>query len=103
MATSVGIFFVCCPIAIVIGLIVFGICMVISKTVSVSSLIATLIVVGVTCGFAYGGGFAENVNPLIITLITAACGLVVILRHLENIKRILNGTEKKFSIKKEKQ
>lgn len=102
VATSVGIFAVCCPIAIIIGLIGFAICMVISKIVSVSSLIATLIVVGVTCGFAYGGGFANDVNPLIITLITVACGLVVILRHLENIKRIFSGTEKKFSIKKEK-
>ncbi len=103
VATSVGIFAVCCPVAIIIGLIGFGICMVISKTVSVSSLIATLIVVGVSCGFAYGGAFSESVNPLIITLITVACGLVVILRHLENIKRIFNGTEKKFSIKKEKE
>lgn len=102
VATSVGIFYVCCPIAITIGLIGFAACMLITKTVSISSLIATLIVVGVTCGFAFGGGFANAVNPIIITIITAACGLVVILRHIENIKRIFNGTEKKFSIKKEK-
>lgn len=102
VATSVGIFAVCCPTAILIGLLGFAICMVITKTVSISSLIATLIVVGITCGFAFGGGFTNAVNPIIITLITAACGLVVILRHIENIKRIFNGTEKKFSVKKEK-
>ena len=103
VATSVGIFAVCCPIAILIGLLGFAICMVISKTVSISSLIATFIVVGITAAFAFSGSFANAVNPIIITVITAACGLVVILRHLENIKRILNGTEKKFSIKKEKE
>lgn len=102
VATSVGIFAVCCPIAIILGLVCFAISMLISKTVSISSLLATLVVVGVSSGFAYGGGFANAVNPLIITLISAACGLVVILRHIDNIKRILNGTEKKFSIKKEK-
>ncbi len=102
VATSVGIFAVCCPVAIIIGLIGFAVCLLISKTVSMSSLIATLIVVGITCSLAYGGSFAQSVNPLVITVITVICGLVVILRHIENIKRILNGTEKKFSIKKEK-
>ena len=101
VAASVGIFAICCPIAIISGLIVFAISVVISRIVSLSSLLATLVVVGVTIAVAYSGGFANDVNPLIITILTSACGLVVILRHLENIKRIFSGTEKKFSMKKE--
>ena len=102
VATSVGIFAVCCPIAIAVGLLGFTAGVLISKIVSLSSLIATFIVVGVTCGLAYGGWYSVNANPMVLSIITALCGLLVILRHLENIKRILNGTEKKFKMKKEK-
>lgn len=101
VATSVGIFAVCCPIAIILGLIAFAISVAISKVVSLSSLIATFVVVGVSCAYVYSGAFGPLVNPLIISVITVACGLVVILRHIENIKRIFTGTEKKFSINKE--
>ncbi len=102
VATSVGIFAVCCPIAIVIGLLGFTLGVIISKIVSLSSLIATFIVVGVTCVLSFSGWYSANANPMMISIITAICGLLVILRHLENIKRILNGTEKKFKMKKEK-
>ena len=45
VATSVGIFAVCCPIAIILGLCVFAVSLVLSRIVSVSSLLATLVVV----------------------------------------------------------
>ncbi len=102
VATSVGIFAVCCPLAIILGLLAFAVGVIISKIVSLSSLIATFVVVGVTCAMAYTGNYSSEANPTVLAVITALCGLLVILRHIENIKRILNGTEKKFSIKKEK-
>ena len=102
VATSVGVFAVCCPLAITLGLVSFAISMFISKIVSLSSLIASLVVVVTTAVLAFQYKISLNANPIVITAITIACGLVVILRHTENIKRIFKGTEKKFSINKEK-
>ena len=101
VATSVGVFAVCCPLAIILGLISFAVSMLISKIVSLSSLIASLVVMGATVVLAFSYKISLNANPWIITAITVGCGLIVILRHTENIKRIIKGEEKKFSVKKE--
>lgn len=101
VATSVGVFAICCPVAIALGLLAFAISMLISKIVSLSSLIASFVVMGVTAALAFQYKIDLNANPWVITLITVGCGLIVILRHLENIKRLIKGEEKKFSVKKE--
>lgn len=100
-ATSVGIFAVCCPPAIVLGLIGFIICMITAKMVSLGSLVATVIVVIVTVVYAHLG-LLGNVNPWVISAIMLVCGFIVFYRHKENIVRLINGTEKRFSIKKDK-
>ena len=100
-ATSVGIFAVCCPPAIVLGLIGFIICMLTAKMVSLGSLVATVIVVIVTVVYAHLG-LLGNVNPWVISAIMLVCGFIVFYRHKENIVRLINGTEKRFSIKKDK-
>ena len=38
-------------------------------------------------------------NPLPFNLVATALGLFVIIRHRENIKRLLAGTESKFAKK----
>lgn len=101
VATSVGLFLVCCPPAIGLGLLGFAVSMVICKTVSLSSLIATVVVVAVAIICAFCGYFPYNTNPWVITAIMIACGIVVFLRHKENIVRIAKGTEKKLAVKKE--
>ncbi len=101
VATSVGVFAVCCPLAIILGLVGFAISMLLSKIVSLSSLFATFVVVGVTAYLAFSYKISLNANPWVITIITIGCGLIVILRHLENIKRLIKGEEKKISVKKE--
>ncbi len=100
-ATSVGIFAVCCPPAIILGLVGFAISFAINKMVSFGSLVATTIVVTVTIISAFLG-FLGNINPFIISLIMLVCGFIVFIRHKENIVRIANGTEKRFTIKQEK-
>ena len=97
-AASVGIFAVCCPPAIVLGLIGFAICLLTAKMVSLGSLVATTIVVLVTIISAFTG-IIGNVNPFVISIIMIVCGAIVFYRHKDNIVRILNGTEKRFSIK----
>ncbi len=101
VATSIGIFAVCCYPAIIFGLILFAVSVAVTKTVSLSSLIATLGVVSGSVYLAFGG-FLGSVNPIIITVITVLEGALVFLRHKENIVRLINGTEKKLSVKRSK-
>lgn len=96
-ATSVGIFAVCCPLGIILGLIGWGISMAISRIVSLSTLIATVIVVATSV--ILNGIINFGVNPIIIVL-TLAMGAVVVLRHKDNIIRLIRGEEKKLKVKK---
>lgn len=101
VATSIGIFAVCCPPAIIFGLMLFAVSVLISKIVSLSSLVATI---GVVAGCIYAAftGFFGEINPVIITLISTLAGVLVFLRHKDNIARLINKTEKKISIKRSK-
>ena len=90
VATSVGIFAVCCPIAIVIGLSVFILCVIFTRSVSLGSVLAATVVVIFSIIFHND---AANILPQII--LAAIMGAMVIGKHKENIKRLLNGTESK--------
>lgn len=95
VATSVGIFAVCCPFAIIAGLLVFIVCVLISKIVSLSSLIATVTVfVGV---FLWHDGSVLFWPQLLLTLFMCA---LVFLKHKANIIRLSRGEEKKLKAKK---
>ncbi len=91
VATSVGIFLVCSPLAIALGLTVFAVATIISKYVSLSSLIATVVVVATSIIF-----YNADANVLPVVILSCTMGLMVFLKHIENIKRLLNGTENKI-------
>ncbi|MBR3593951.1 MAG: glycerol-3-phosphate 1-O-acyltransferase PlsY [Clostridia bacterium] len=98
IATSVGIFAVCCYPAIIAGLAVFILCVLISKIVSLSSILAAITV-------AIGVFFAhESVNPAYPTtpafILTALIALFVIIKHKDNIIRLINGEEKRLVVRK---
>ncbi|MBO7217471.1 MAG: glycerol-3-phosphate acyltransferase, partial [Clostridia bacterium] len=93
IATSVGGFAVCCPIAIAIGLGAFAVSVLTSKIVSLSSLIATVFVVVFAVVFADANAL---VLPQIIMAIIA--GAIVFYTHRTNIVRLLRGEEKKLTI-----
>ena len=95
VATSVGIFAVCSPVAIVLGLTVFAIVTLTSKYVSVASIVATVTVV--TCSLIFRVSDAPIIPEIVMSV---AMGLIVILKHIENIKRIIAGTESKIGDKK---
>ncbi len=99
IATSVGIFAVCCYPAIIIGLAVFALGVLLTKIVSISSIAAAVTVVSCTMIFHFIN------NPALFwpqALLAAVMGVLVILKHSENIKRLINGTEKKITDRKEK-
>ena len=95
VATSVGIFAVCCPIAIALGLVAFATSTIITRIVSLSSLVATLVVVSLTIVF-----YDNTALLWPQALLTCLMGAVVILKHSTNIKRLLSGTEKKIKIRR---
>lgn len=95
IATSVGIFAVCCWPAILIGLAVFALGVLLTRIVSVSSIAAAVTVVSCTMIFHYIN------DPALFwpqAALAIAMGVLVIAKHSENIKRLINGTEKKLSI-----
>lgn len=99
IATSVGIFAVCCYPAIIIGLAVFALGVLLTKIVSISSIAAAVTVVSCTMIFHFIN------NPALFwpqALLAAVMGVLVILKHSENIKRLINGTEKKITDRKGK-
>lgn len=95
IATSVGIFAICCWPAILIGLAVFTLGVLLTRIVSVSSIAAAITVVSCTMVFSY-----INAPALFWpqAALAVAMGVLVIAKHSENIKRLINGTEKKLSI-----
>lgn len=95
VAVSVGIFAVCCPIAIISGLVCFLIVLAISRIISISSLLATIVVVSVSIIF--------NDSTALLwpqAVCTVLMGALVFIKHRENIVRISRGEEKKLTVKK---
>lgn len=99
IATSVGIFAVCCWPAIIIGLAVFALGVLLTKIVSISSIAAAVTVVACTMIFHYINAPALFWPQAVLAILM---GVLVILKHSENIKRLINGTEKKLTIRKDK-
>ncbi len=97
IATSVGGFAVCCWPAIVIGLSAFAVSTLISKIVSLSSLIATVFVVTFAIVFV---DTSVAILPQIIMAVVA--GAIVFYTHRANIVRLARGEEKKLTIGKVK-
>ena len=91
VATSVGIFAICCPIAIISGVSVFALVTLISKLVSLGSVCATFVVVALSLIFTDGS--AEFWPQAVCAVLM---GIIVIAKHSSNIKRLLNGTESKL-------
>ena len=97
VATSVGIFAVCCPIAIVIGLTVFALMVLLTKIVSLSSLIATVTVISLSIVF-----YNSDANIALPAVLSISMGVIVFLKHKDNIKRLVKGEEKKITVRRKK-
>ena len=95
VAVSVGIFIVCCPIAIGIGLASFAAVLLISRIVSLSSLCATVVVVVLSMVF-----YNEEVLFWPQAVMAVAMGVLVIAKHTENIKRLISGEEKHITVRR---
>lgn len=92
IATSAGVCFALAPIALGIGLTTWIVVVLITRYVSVAS-IAAAVALPAAVWFTSGS--------LCLQLVITALGLLAIAKHKENIKRLLNGTERRFGSKPE--
>lgn len=95
VATSLGVFLALAPLSMLTALFVFLMLLMFFNYISLGSIVAAAMLPFLV--FLYGeGGYLD------LVLIAALGGAVfIIYRHKENIKRLLNGTENRFEIKKE--
>lgn len=87
VATAAGGLVVLIPVSCLIGAVVWLVTFLLTRYVSLGSVLAALAVPAAS--WLRG-------NPLPLNIVATALGLFVIIRHRENIKRLLNGTESKF-------
>lgn len=93
VATTVGVFIVLVPGAILLAAVIFFLVFGITRYVSLSSMIGAIsLPIWIIL-------FYKNILLTIFGIIIA---ILIIVRHKSNIQRLLNGTESKFSINKKK-
>ena len=102
IATTSGVCFVVCPQAVPVCLTVFVLCLVMSKYVSLGSILMILLfVIQIFMFNAYGIlGISEN-GVLEFDILAFLFGALAIYRHRENIVRLIKGTENKIGKKVE--
>ena len=91
VATGAGVFLALNPIAVGITLVLFFVLVALTKYISLGSVCSAVILPVLLMLFK---------SPLEYTLFGLIMGLIVIWRHKENIKRLLQGTENKINFKK---
>lgn len=92
VATSAGMLLGVAPASVGVGFLVWLICLLLSRIVSLASILAAL-AVGISVWF-----FKDSQTVCIALSVLA---LLVIWLHRANIKRLINGTENRFGKKKE--
>jgi glycerol-3-phosphate acyltransferase PlsY len=101
VATTAGVFLALTPIPFLITLIVFLIVLFTTKYMSLASMTGALTLV-ISCTMFYV--LDSNIAPNEVTLgFVVIAVILVLIRHISNIKRLLAGTENKFSLSKKKE
>jgi len=88
VATALGVFALLFPKAVLISLVIFIVVLGISRYVSLGSILAAL-------AFPIAAYFLYE-PPWITLVLTAAVSAVVVLKHHQNIRRLVGGIENRF-------
>lgn len=88
VATSAGVFLALAPWAVLIGFVVWGFTLLLSRIVSLASILAALVLPVAV--------FATN-EPWPVFWLSIALSMFVIYAHRTNIRRLVRGEEKRFS------
>ena len=100
VATAAGGLIVLLPIPTAIALTVWALVFLSTKYVSLASIIAALTLVAGSWIFPAETQHDILRAPLAYAILTSFMGALVVIRHIPNIKRLLNGTEHKFGTPK---
>lgn len=92
VATALGVFCVLFPEAILLALAVFILVVAVTRYVSLGSILGAI-------AFPVAAYFVQKTDPLSL-LLASAVSLIVILKHHQNISRLLAGTESRFGASK---
>lgn len=87
VATALGVFLALAPVAVAVAIALFAILMFIWRYVSLGSISAAAAMP--LAVYLLGGNRT-------VTLVTSIIAIIVIVRHHENISRLLSGTESRF-------
>lgn len=98
VATALGVFLVICPMAALCDLALFTLVVIASRYSSLGSLAAAA-AMPLLMHFLYAPPYAP---PLVITIGTLAASLLIIAKHQGNIRRLIEGTEPRYSKDKDK-
>ena len=93
VATTLGVFLILVPKAILFAAIVFFVVFAISRYVSLSSVLAA-ISLPIFIYFLY--------QQTIYVILGILIAILIVVKHRSNIERLKNGTESKFSLKNKK-
>ena len=88
VATALGVFCVLFPKAILVALAIFILVVVITRYVSLGSILGAI-------AFPVAAYFMQNPDWLSL-LLASGVSLIIILKHHQNISRLLSGTENRF-------
>jgi glycerol-3-phosphate acyltransferase PlsY len=91
VATALGVTTVLFPFGAVIAIVTFGLVFAVSKIVSLSSLSAA-------CAVSIASLVTNR--PEVVSFALVVVSIVMLYRHKDNIKRLIEGREPKFSFKK---
>ena len=94
VATGVGAFFALAPKSILLAIAIFAGVVAISRYVSLGSIVAA----AAFPALAYL--LYRNIFPLPAVLVMVASSALIILKHHQNIRRLLAGTEHRFELKR---
>lgn len=88
VATALGVFCVLFPKAVLVSLVIFILVVALTRYVSLGSILAAI-------AFPIAAYFMQNADAVSLAL-TSVIALTVVLKHHENIGRLLAGTENRF-------